>query len=73
MVSDKTKEELESELQLEKALRDEHMFISECIRTERAISDKSYADKLVEVVVWGMVGTILTSVLLAGLALVVLR
>jgi uncharacterized membrane protein SpoIIM required for sporulation len=48
MTDDKTKEELEIELKL-----------IEAIRVEREITDKLYAIKLVEKVVFGMVGLIL--------------
>lgn len=56
----KTKEELEAELNLLTALNE-----------QRDISDKRYAIKLVEIVVWGMVGIILTAFLIAILAVVV--
>lgn len=56
----KTKEELETELNLITALNE-----------QRDISDKRYAIKLVEIVVWGMVGIILTAFLIAIVALVI--
>lgn len=45
--------------------------IREVAKEEREVSDKAYAIKLVERVVFGMVGIILTSVLLALVALVI--
>jgi hypothetical protein len=55
-----TREQLEAENLVMKSAKE-----------ERTISDGKYAMKLVEVVVWGMVALILTSVFIALLALVV--
>lgn len=61
-MQDKTKEELETELLLIQKLQ-----------AERVCSDAKYAVKLVEVVVWSMVGTILASVVVALVSLVVMK
>lgn len=45
--------------------------IRDAVEDERNISDKTYAIKLAERVVFGMVGIILTAVLVALVALVV--
>lgn len=56
----KTKQQLEEEIRVEDRLKQ-----------EREVSDKSYARKLVEMIVFGMVGIILTSALVALLAKVI--
>jgi hypothetical protein len=58
---EKTREELQHELDLKEA-----------IRLEREITDKLYAIKLVEQIVFGMVGLILIAVVTALVSLVVL-
>jgi hypothetical protein len=59
-MTDKTKEELETELQ-----------IRDVAEKERKISDKLYAVKLVERVVWGLVALVLTAFALGMIALVI--
>lgn len=61
-MSEKTKEQLEAELQLHERLA-----------KEREASDEKYAIKLVERIVFSMVALILTSIMLAWLALVVTK
>jgi hypothetical protein len=56
----KTKEQLSEELRC-----------TEVTKQERVTSDKLYAIKLVEVIVFGMVSLILTAVAVAWIALVV--
>lgn len=58
----KTKEELEAQIAL-----------AEAIRIERSITDKLYAVKLVEKLVFGMVGLILIAVIGAWIALVLTK
>lgn len=59
-MSEKTKEQLEEQIRIEERLKQ-----------ERDLSDRSYAKKLVEIIVFGMVGIILTSALVALLANVI--
>jgi hypothetical protein len=61
-MGEETKEELTAKLQL-----------IEAIRLEREVTDKLYAIKLVERIVFGMCGLILIAVLTAIIALVVTR
>lgn len=58
----KTASQLQAEIDLNKTLD-----------LERALSNQSYAIKLVEKIVFGMVGLILTAVCIALIALVVSR
>lgn len=59
-MSDKTKQELELEIAL-----------TRCREMHKTEFDNTYASKLVERVVWGMVGIILTAVMFGIVALVV--
>ena len=55
-----TKQELQNKIDTE-----------ECLKKERAISDKMYAIKLVEKIVFGLVGLVLTGVVTALITLII--
>lgn len=69
MSEDKTKEELEQELR-ERNLIEK---IQEFLKEERLVSDRKYAIKLIEGIVFTMVGLLLCGVLGAILKLVLIK
>lgn len=52
---------------------EEELYAKKCIEEQRKLSDERYAIKLVEKIVFGLVALILTSVVVALLALVITK